>query len=101
MNNSIKEWIELSPHKPYCEQAPGNIYSSHGPCNCGRDDALNSVASLLQWKEIADQMAIAIQAFKRSDEWNFGDESLLGDDHFAGQMNNALDAYHKANPKPT
>jgi len=41
--NIIKEWIEQSPHKPWCEQASGNIYSSNTPCNCGRDAALKSI----------------------------------------------------------
>ena len=48
MPAAIKNWIENSPHKPWCHQAPDNIYTrKDDPCTCGRDAALKSVATNL------------------------------------------------------
>lgn len=42
--SKISDWIEASPHKPWCEVASGNIYSSSGPCNCGKQEILDKLS---------------------------------------------------------
>lgn len=32
-------WLELAPHRAWCNVAPGNIYQSEGEqCDCGKDE---------------------------------------------------------------
>lgn len=38
----IKYFIANAPHRPWCEQADGNIYSCGAPCNCGKEAALDT-----------------------------------------------------------
>ena len=37
-------WVEYSNHKPWCNEAVGNIYASDGdPCDCGRSELLKDL----------------------------------------------------------
>jgi len=47
---AIKKWLDTSKHKPWCEQAADNIYSSDGDCNCGLEEA-HTELQLLEEKE--------------------------------------------------
>ena len=48
---NIKNWIANSPHKTWCEEAPGNIYSSGGECDCGLKVALADVEEIQKFLE--------------------------------------------------
>jgi hypothetical protein len=90
-------WLKNASHRPWCNKAPDNIYSDGGNCNCGLEDAKAAV-SKNKWKEIADQLAVAIQTFKTNGELFF---LTLPSPNMEAirQMNNALDTYDKANSK--
>ena len=53
----VSDFIVNCPHRPWCEQAGGNIYSSGGKCNCGRDDALDT---LDRFQEILSQVPVEL-----------------------------------------
>ena len=55
MTSLAEEWIKNSPHKTWCNQAPGNIYADGEECDCGLEAALKSLSSPAVPKEITLQ----------------------------------------------
>ena len=55
ISSLAEEWIKNSPHKTWCNKAPGNIYADGEDCDCGLEAALNSLSSPAVPKEITLQ----------------------------------------------
>lgn len=87
--NQAKDWIENSPHRPWCEQSGDNIYSSGGECNCGRDAALKSIViepTLDQLINIAAQTLPPQWEINIEVQNGYGEVILIRDDGYTFHM---------------
>lgn len=68
--SKIYNWIDASPHKPWCQVAAGNIYSSGGPCDCGKQENLDSLSKPKAYVLLdkAENTALAVSTTLSSDE---------------------------------
>ena len=53
--NPAQEFLSLCSHRPWCQQADGNIYSSGGPCDCGLE-AIKAVRENILSKQSLDEL---------------------------------------------